>query len=128
MVSRELIRRNSCKWSARGGLGGSHDPSCLRTYCIARNRHWTCFVQQRCPDMCQQKEDLLLIYTDTLNAILGHLPLQADAVSSGDPDYGRYDSTIEAVERRKKEAAQAYSAHAAQQAISMRRSARDRNP
>jgi hypothetical protein len=62
--------------------------------------------------MCQQKEGLLLTYTDALNTLLGHLRLQADAISSGDPDYGRYDATIEAAERHKKEAAHTYSAHA----------------
>jgi hypothetical protein len=69
--------------------------------------------QWRCADMCQQKEALLLIYTDALNALLGHLRLQADTLSSGDPDYGRYDGVIDAAERRKKEAEQAYCAHAA---------------
>ncbi|SRR5579864_4449751 len=69
--------------------------------------------QQGCSDMCHEKQDLLHKYADALNTLLGHLRQQADAVSSGDPDYGRYDGAIEAAERRKKEAAWAYSAHAA---------------
>jgi hypothetical protein len=63
--------------------------------------------------MCQQKEDLLLAYTDTLNTLLGHLRLQSDAISSGDPDYSRYDGVIEAAERRKQATSHAYCAHAA---------------
>ncbi len=68
---------------------------------------------ERYADMCEEKESLLLTYTDALNTLLGHLRLQADAISSGELDYGRYDGVIEAAERLRKWAASAYSAHAA---------------
>jgi len=66
--------------------------------------------------MCQQKEELLLTYTDALNTLVGFLRLQVDAIVAGDPDYGRLDHPIEDAERRRTEAAHAYGAHVSRHA------------
>ena len=66
--------------------------------------------------MCEEKQELLHDYTNAVNTLLGHLRLQADAIVAGDPDFGRFDSFIEAAKANKKETGEAYGAHVSRHA------------
>jgi hypothetical protein len=63
--------------------------------------------------MCQQKEELLRSYTDSLNTLLGHLRLQADAILAQESNFDRFDGVISAAEMSKQAGAEAYREHVA---------------
>jgi len=63
--------------------------------------------------MCDEKDTLLRTYRDALNALLGHLRLQSEALCARESNYDRFDDVISSTERQKQEAAEAYRDHVA---------------